>query len=572
MEQEILSFAREPEREVSLPPLAFTLRSYQQAAHDKFFAAIWSGSAGALNVQCTGTGKTATACGIMHSWLGQGHEYRCMVLLHERQLFTQWAGCIQQIMGFQPGLEAGAEHHVTLPIPKVVIAMRQSLGERVKEKVIVSRLWKYPKDLKWLLIMDEGHRYAMHLKQVAPVIDHFKDAPRLLLTATPERGDKTSLASLAPTVIADYPHTSMDGRPCAVDDGWVVDFRQFFVTVHGVDFKKMDKADGKDFDEVKLTKKLTTLKALDSIIQPTMDIVGDRKTLIFTVDCDMSRKLVARMNTKWKPGCARWIDGTLPSEERDLILKQHQNNEFQYLCCVQLCKEGYDDHEIAAVVCARPTKLASVAEQMRGRACRILKGTDDGCKSRKERVAAIARSDKPYAIVVDLVGTTGLGGNQTCASILAKGLPDHLVDLAAERANLLAAGNDNLSTRELLQQSVEEIQQEEEEKKQREVAAKQRMKEEQEEIYRLRCIELGVEYVAEELRQGQGHVKTKKKWEMTMRRGPHKGKLLSECPTDYIARCVYAMPAVNANGRTNWFRHKMKQELDFRNKQSQQEM
>jgi len=563
MAQEKLGFAKLPEAEVSLPPLAFTLRSYQQAAHDKFFEAVLGGSAGALNVQCTGTGKTATACGIMRSWLGQGHDHRCMVLLHERQLFTQWAGCVKEIMGITPGLEAGADHHVTVPIPKVVIAMRQSLGERAKDDQLISRLWKYPKDLKWLLVIDEGHRYAMHLKQVAPVIEHFSEAPRLLLTATPERGDKTSLATMAPTIIADYPHTSLDGRPCAVDDGWVVDFKQYFVTIHNCDLARI-KDKGQDFDESALAKKLSTLKALDSIIKPAMEMVGDRKTLIFTVDCDMSRKLVARMNTKWRPGCARWIDGTLPPDERDLILKQHQNNEFQFLCCVQLCKEGYDDHEISAVVCARPTKLASVAEQMRGRGCRILKGTDDGCTTREERLAAIARSDKPYCVVVDLVGTTGLAGNQTCASILARGAPDHLVDLVTERANLLAKGSDSLSTRDVVTKAIEDVEREEKEAEARKVAAALRLHQEKEEIYRLRCVELNVEYVAEELRQGEGYDRPKKKWEMTMRRGPHKGKLLSECPTSYIERCVHAMPETNANGRPNWYRYKLKKELDYR--------
>jgi len=563
-----LDFAKQPEREVVLPPLAFTLRNYQAAAHDNFYAATYGGSPGSLLVQCTGTGKTATGCGIAHTWLEQGHEYRVMIILHERQLFTQWAREVEKIMSITPGLEAGADHHVQLPIPKLVIAMRQSLGERVRgsgeDKDVVSRLWKYPTDnLKWLLMFDEGHRYAMHLKQVAPIIAHFPDAPRLLMTATPERSDKTSLSTMAPTVIADYPHTSLDGRPCAVDDGWVVPFKQFFVTIHSVDLKKVEEK-GKDFDEADLANKLSTLKALDSIIKPAMDIVEDRKTLIFCVDCDMSRKLVARMNTKFKPGCAKWIDGSLPVEEREMILKQHQNNEFQFLSVVQLCKEGYDDHEIGAVVCARPTKLASLAEQQRGRACRILKGTDDGCRTKEERVAAIARSKKPYAIVVDMVGVTGLGGNQTCASILAKGLPDRLVDLASERANLLAASDDQLSTREVVEKAVEEIEREEKEAEARREAAKQRLREEKEELYRLRCVEMGVEYVAEELRQGQGHIKEKKKWEMTIKKGPHKGKLLSECPTEWIERCVHAMPEFYAGNRKNWYRYKLKKELDYR--------
>jgi len=561
MEQDLFEFAIPPVPEVRLPKPAFDPRFYQSEAVDNAFEAWDSGAVGCLLVQATGTGKTATGCFIVKRWLEQGPDYRVLVVLHERPLFYQFSDDIEKILRVTPGLEAGADHRLQLPIPKIVVAMRQSLVDRVRNGQIVSRLGKYDTDKKYLLILDEAHRYKKGLKQVAPILERFTDARRLLLTATPERGDKVSLASLGEVVVADYPHTSLDGRPSACGDGFVVDFEQHFVTINSVDLQKVKGHKSKDWSAEDLSDKLSQVRALDEIIQPSLDIVQDKRSLVFCVDRAMSRALVDRINHKYIPGAARWIDATLPMEERKEILAAHKANEFQFLCVVGLCREGYNDPYIEAVVCARPTKSASLAEQMKGRGCRVLPGVIDGLETREERLDAIKNSDKDRCIVVDLVGATGLAGNQTVASILAKGLPDHLVDLVTERANLLAKeASTELSLKEIVEKTAEDLL--EEDRIAEEMVERERLRyiENQIDAARLAGLTLDVDYTSKIVDQGEGTVLKFRRPEMRVSNGKYKGKLLSRVPTGYIEFMITKL-------KPGWYRSKFQAELKYRRPQ-----
>ena len=101
---------------------------------------------------------------------------------------------------------------------------------------------------------------------------------------------------------------------------------------------------------------------------------------------------------------------------------------------VSNCREGYNDRRIGCVAVFRPVskEASSLAEQMKGRGCRPLEGTVDGGKDREERLAAIAASEKPYCLIVDLVGITGLPDCASTVEIYAEGLPDKIIQRARD--------------------------------------------------------------------------------------------------------------------------------------------
>lgn len=103
---------------------------------------------------------------------------------------------------------------------------------------------------------------------------------------------------------------------------------------------------------------------------------------------------------------------------------------------VSNCKEGYNDPEIAAVAVFRPVSkaAASLAEQMKGRASRPERGCINGLNTVQERLEAIANSRKPRALVIDLVGITGLADCASTVQIFADGLEDEVVARAEEIA------------------------------------------------------------------------------------------------------------------------------------------
>jgi superfamily II DNA or RNA helicase len=550
-------------------------RCYQLKDHDHSFRLWDQGELGVLTRSATGTGKTVMACLKMDTWLRRGDEYRAMVISYETQLVWQFAQEIEDVLGIRPGIEMDQECVEADAVPKITVVSRASLlrappptPEQVEalkgrgietlgacparlckrflsffqkggETEVVleeiervnrspeafgehwSRLHKFhPVAYKWLLIFDEAHRHAYHLASVGHIVDWFDRnhySRRNGITATPKRGDEVSLGhKMFPAVALDYPLYSPT-KPCAVKDGYAVPYVQKYIEVEGVDFKTLAKV-GEDFDEAELEKKLGEEETLAKLVMPLLDLVGERRTLIFSPGVEMAKNVARFINAraqtkcqacgivKWhprlligdgaacecgamlEPGCvtkdgeqARELDGASPEHERKQVYKEHQAGRFQFLSVCGLCREGYNDPDVACVAIFRPVskKASSLAEQMKGRACRPLRGLLDGLTTKEERLAAIAASSKPYALIVDLVGVTGLADCASTVQIYGEGLPDEIL----ERAEVILA-DEGLDHEMPVEDAIEQAKREDEDArervKQEREAAEQRAREDAE--------------------------------------------------------------------------------------------
>lgn len=507
MSQQLSLF--EAEAKTKFPP-----RPYQNQAIDNAFKAYDSGARGVMCRLPTGTGKTITAGLLADRWLQRSDKNRVVVLAHERQLVWQFAQEIHDVLGIEPRIEM-ADRRVGLyeDVP-VVVASRQTLQERIVGGEQASRLYKFDAGLNWLVIVDEAHRYSHRMKSCKHIFDWFganKNSWRFGITATPYRSDGASLEKLFPAIAVDYRLVDIDGGPCAVSDGWAVPYKQFFVRVEGVDFTKLKETAG-DWNDDELEKVLSEQRRLAGFVEPTLDIVGDRRTLVFSPGVEMAKQVAAYINAKTGRMAARSLDGSVPDAVRRDVYRQHQTGEFQFLCVCGLCREGYNDPGIGAVAVFRPTKSRSLAEQMKGRGCRPMRGVIDGIKSADGRRAAIEASDKPNCIVVDLVGITGMADAASTASIYAQALPDEHAEAILSLANSKmieasdgAVGSDVAA---VVKQSREEFL--------AELAARKKKRLEQEERERLeyeRRIKLGAEakYSTREVEQGAGGAVVRKK-------------------------------------------------------------
>lgn len=330
--------------EVAATPAGIVPRDYQQDAIQTAFDLWARGSAGVIVRQPTGSGKTLTATLMADQWLGRSKDHRVIVLAHERQLVHQFADEIEDILGERPGIEMANECVPANKIPRVTVASRQSLLPREVQaeggdEDAVSRLDKFdPIRYHWLVILDEVHRWLFALKSCRHILEWFSKSPhnkRLGLTATPERGDKKTLSRVTPDVAADYRLYDIDGGPCAVRDGWAVEYDQRFVTVVGVDFKTIREV-AKDFDKNELHEVLSQRENLLGMVKPTLDIVGDRRTIVFNVTVDMA-KWVAHTINEFKPGQAVSLDGSAPDHRRKDVYRRHQAGKFQFLSVCGLC-------------------------------------------------------------------------------------------------------------------------------------------------------------------------------------------------------------------------------------------
>lgn len=437
----------------------YTPREYQARGINRVLESWEQNQAGALFRLCTGGGKTFCGSMLADMWLQRGSDYRVMVLAHERQLIQQFAEEIEEFLGIQPAIEMGDRHCTGRE--EIIVASRQTLQVRTDKRsgYEYSRLNKFDPALNWLLIIDEAHRWAYKLKSCAPILDHFGQNPnskRLGLTATPERTDKTRFDKLFPCVASDYRLYDLQGGPCAVNDGWAVPYDQRFITVEGVDFKNLPEV-AKDFDRHELERILSEDETLASLCQPMIDLVGERRTLIFSPGVDMAKAVAMYLNANLGWEAAVSLDGSYPDDERKDVYRRHQSGDFQFLSVCGLCREGYNDPGIGAVAIFRPTKSRPLAEQMKGRGCRPLRGIVDSDMTSEERIAAIAASDKPNCMIIDLVGITGLADCASTAHILADGIPDEVI----QRANENALKKDGADMAEEIIKAQEEIEEEE---------------------------------------------------------------------------------------------------------------
>ena len=532
----------------------YTPRPYQLEAKQNAFSLFEDGKEGALIRLNTGGGKTFIGSWIAKEWIDRSDDHFCIVIAHERQLVTQFAEEIHDLLGITVGIEMATDGYVTFGeswTPKIIVASRATL---MVDKNQRSRLFKFDNKKNWLQIHDECHRWSYRLKACKPIVDWFAQNPeskRLGLSATPERGDGVSLERLYPGIALDYKMYDINGGPSAVNDGWAVPYDQRFVEVAGVDFKNLREVAG-DFQKDELEEILNHKEQIDSLIKPTLDLVGQRRTILFNPGVAMAESVAnainaerayqIRTNGECIFGSAASLDGSADDVTRKRIFGRHQSGEIQFLSVCGLCREGYNDPGIQAVAVFRPTKSRSLAEQMKGRGCRPLKGTVDGLDSPQERRDAIAASDKPNCMVVDLVGITGLADVASTASIMADGKSDDVIKRANENA-LEKDGPVDMSDeirnaeQELDAEEKERLRIQKQEQDEADRIAKQKIFEEAKQRAKLRT---EVKYDQRKVSSGEGFEVHSSGGNQAgvMTFGKHKGEKYENVPRHYLNWCI----------------------------------
>lgn len=535
--------------DVLLPEgLRIVPRDYQCEALAEGLRLILGGSRGVLCRLPTGTGKTVLGTMFIAWWLARGPEYRVLVVSHERQLVGQFADEIEGLTGIRPGIEMAEQRVYGDDMPRVIVSCRATLLPRKgKDNVDASRLLKFdPLKYKWLVILDEVHRWAFKLKSCRHVLAHFEQNPesvRFGLTATPLRGDGVSLAKVCPDVAIDYRLYDVDGGPCAVRDGWAVPYDQRFIQVEGVDFKNLSEV-RHDFDEHELDAILTTRTEMLSLVRPLLDLAGTRRTIVFCPGVGSAKLVALTINAELGKTAAVSLHGEVPEDMRKKVYRQHQSGAFQFLVVCGLCREGYNDPGIQAVAVFRPTKSRTLAEQMKGRGCRPLRGLVDGLPDAAARLEAIAASAKPSCMVIDLVGVTGLADCASTAHILAAGKPDEVIERA--NRNALAAQGPVDMEQALLQAQAElwreatkaelarlrrrDAQERDRERRQREAQEAR----ERSQADKQAKIQADVRYRENRVDQGRGGRSRNRDGRARMPFGKYKGQLVSKLPTWYL--------------------------------------
>jgi superfamily II DNA or RNA helicase len=398
---------------------AMPLRPYQDEAVKSIDDAL-ERSDSTLCVMPTGTGKTVVFSHVIKMYRDLAR--RVVVLAHRDELIRQAAAKILTITGKEPQIEKADE--VANPAAGIVVSSIQTQISRRNDRY---RMEKFDPHRVGLVVIDEAHHACA--ASYRKVINHYRQNARckiLGVTATPDRADEEALGQVFDTVAFEYQIQD------AINDGWLVPIRQSIVDVEGLDYSMVRTTAG-DLNGKDLAGVLESEKILHGFAGPTIDIAGDRKTLVFASSVAHAERLCEIFN-RHRPGQARFVCGATPEDERRQIIQSYASGDFQFLTNVGVFTEGFDDPSVEVVVMARPTKSRSLYAQCVGRGTRPLPGIFNPSMSEADRQQAILSSIKPYCEVVDFAGNAGRHKLVHPADILGGNYSDEVVDLARETA------------------------------------------------------------------------------------------------------------------------------------------
>lgn len=435
-----------------------TLRPYQRAAVAGAFN-DWAEHDSTLIVMPTGTGKSVVFADI----ISRVQPKRVLVLAHRAELIFQAAKHVEKA-GLPVAVEMAdlyAEDCFWAAKPIIVSTVQTQIAGNGG----AGRMARFDPFDFGLVICDEAHHFTA--SSFTKVLNHYRQNPDLKIlgvTATPDRADEQALGQVFQSVAYDY--EILD----AINDGWLVPIEQQMVTIDGLDFSSIRTTAG-DLNGADLAAVMEAEKNLHGIVSASLDIIGDRRTLVFAVTVKQA-EMYAEIFNRHKPGMADWVCGKTPKDQRHETFRKFGSGDTQILVNVGVATEGYDNPAVEVIVQARPTKSRCLYSQMVGRATRPLPGIVDRYDTAEERRFAMANSVKPNCLVIDFVGNSGRHKLMTTADILGGRASDEAVERAIAKAK---AKGKAVNMADAVEAEERILQEEIEERKKREAARKARI-------------------------------------------------------------------------------------------------
>lgn len=393
------------------------LRPYQQDAIGGITKAHEGGHI-PLCVMATGTGKT-------HVFVeyAKTTRSRVMIVAERSEIVLQAREKVDSV-GETVGVEMGqmTVQEMIWGRPRFVCASIQTLNSIRRGQ---RRMNKFDWNSFSLLVIDEAHH------AVSPSYRRLIDLARtenpdilvLGVTATPDRLDKQGMNKVFTKVAYKYEMLQ------AINDGYLCPISQRLVTVKSLDFTDVKTAQG-DLSISDLDRVMRYEKNLHGVVMPTLEISGDRQTLIFASSIKHAERMAEIIN-RHKPDQAVIITGKLEADERAARFERFKTGDAQYLVNVQVATEGWDCPPVSCIAIARPTKSRALYTQMVGRGTRpivpVTASTADG------RKAQIRESNKPNCIVLDFVGNSAKHQLVSAFDLVAPEMPTRVRDVVRQK-------------------------------------------------------------------------------------------------------------------------------------------
>jgi len=379
------------------------LRPYQENLKNSVYEAWADGARAVAMILPTGGGKTAILAKI-----AQEKRRATCVIAHRHEIVAQLSlalaryGVTHNIVGAQKTIKNIANLHVQKlgrcwisGNSPVVVASVDTLIKRTDLAA-----WAAQVEL-W--VVDEGH-HLVHDNKWHTAISLFSHphARGLLPTATPERADRKGLGSDAMGG-SGFADTMVSGPPMRwlVEEGYLTDYRVVTADSHMGELLGEVGASG-DWSSAKLKAAAERSPIVGDVVGTYRKWGGGGTGIVFAPDVGTA----GRMLDAYRSAGVRveLVTGETDPDVRARVFGGLETGRVQLVVAVDVVSEGTDVPALQVGIFARATMSQAVYMQQFGRVLRPIYAPGHDLETRAGRLAAIAASVKPAAIIIDHVG------------------------------------------------------------------------------------------------------------------------------------------------------------------------
>lgn len=310
------------------------LRPYQIQAMNDIRRQYATGHCSPVLVANCGWGKSCTAAEIARLSTAKGN--RVLVIAHRVELIEQ----------LQDTFDAWG-----VPRDRCDIMMVQSATRRL------ARLPQYD-----FIICDEAHHGTCDTYR--NVFDHYPDARRLLLTATPERTSGQGLADIADSMVQ------------SVSVRWLIDHQylapfEYYAPAELINADQLRTVQG-DYDHKQAAQMLDKPKIYGSVLENYRKYAEGKQAIVFASSVEHSKR-VAEVFTQAGYTAAH-LDGKTPKNERKRLMDEYRAGRLQIISNYEIISEGVSVDGCECCILLRPTKSTILFLQSSQRCMRYAPG------------------------------------------------------------------------------------------------------------------------------------------------------------------------------------------------------
>lgn len=286
-----------------------------------------------------------------------------------------------------------------------------------------------------LMTQDEAH-HVLKENKWGKAAQLFPNARGLLPTATPKRADGKGLGRHHDGIVDEM--VLAPGMRDIINMGYLTDYR-VWCPPSDLNLDGVEVGASGEFIQEKLRTAVHQSHITGDIVRHYLALARGKLGVTFAVDIEAATEIAAAYRAAGVP--AEVVTSKTPGPLRAEILRRFKRRDILQLVNVDLFGEGFDLPAIEVVSMGRPTQSFALYSQQFGRALRLMLGpewfdlvmgvTRYDALSDAGRREAIARSTKPYAIIIDHVGNV----------IRHKGPPDKYADWSLDRSDKRSGGS-----------------------------------------------------------------------------------------------------------------------------------